>query len=70
MIVPSSPRARSIVASCIDSLLRLGLFRQGALSTLCYRFKATPKLPPLSLDDLPKIDVERRSLAVYDEAAS
>jgi transposase len=60
---------RSVVAEGMESLLRLGLIKHGILSTWCYRLGTTPNLPPISLADLPKVDVEQRSLAVYDEVA-
>jgi len=60
----------AVVAEGMDTLLRLGLFKHGALSTLCHRSPATPKLPSISVVDFPTIDVERRSLAVYDEVAA
>jgi transposase len=61
---------RSAVTACLDTLLQLGLIKHGVLSTLCRRLGATPKLPTLSITDLPCIDVEQRSLAVYDEVAA
>lgn len=61
---------RSVVAAGMDSLLRLGLVKHGVLSTLCYRFGATPKLPPISFAQLPHVVVEQRSLAIYDEVAA
>jgi len=60
----------SVVAACMDSLLRLGLLKHGVLSKLCYRFGATPKLPQISISQLPHVDVEQRSLAIYDEVAA
>jgi hypothetical protein len=61
---------RSAVTACLDSLLQLGLIKHGVLSTLCRRLGAIPKLPTLSVTDLPCIDVEQRSLSVYDEVAA
>jgi transposase len=60
----------SVVAAGMDSLLRFGIIKHGVLSTLCYRFGATPKLPKISVGQFPQIDVEQRSLAIYDEAAA
>ena len=60
----------SVVAAGMDSLLRFGIIKHGVLSTLCYRFGATPKLPKISVGQLPQIDVEQRSLSIYDEAAA
>ena len=59
-----------VVAAVMDSLLQIGLFKHGVLSTLCYRYGAIPKLPPMSVPLLPDIHVEQRSLAVYDGVAA
>jgi transposase len=61
---------RSAVASVMGSLLDLGIIKHGVLSTLCRRLGAAPKLRPISVADLPHIEVEQRSLAVYDEVAA
>ena len=60
----------SVVAAGMDSLLQFGVIKHGVLSTLCYRFGAIPKLPPISIRQLPHFDVEQRSLAIYDEVAA
>ena len=60
----------AVVAAGMDSLLRFGIIKHGVLSTLCYRFGAIPKLPQLSIRPLPQVDVEQRSLAMYDEVAA
>jgi transposase len=60
---------RCAVAAVMDSLLGLGIVKHGVLSTLCRRLGATLKLRPISLADLPHIEVEQRSLSVYDEVA-
>jgi len=60
-----------VVAGAIESLLAFDVVKRGVLSTLCHRFGGTPRItaePAASV--LPHIEVEQRSLAVYDEFAA
>jgi hypothetical protein len=40
------------------------------LSTLCHRFGGTPRIKAEPAVALPHVEVEQRSLAVYDEVAA
>lgn len=59
-----------IVAAAIESLLAFHVVKRGMLSTLCHRFGGTPRIPSGYPSALPHVEVEQRSLAVYDEAAA
>jgi transposase len=60
-----------LVAGILESLVRHRILKRGALSRLCHRLGKTPHINiPSSTVLLPSIDVEQRSLAVYDEAAA
>ena len=61
---------RPIVAAVIESLLHFGVFKRGTLPRLCYRFGTIPKTTDAPTESIPKIDVEKRSLSIYDEMAT
>jgi hypothetical protein len=54
----------------LASLVQFSIVKRGMLSTLCQRFGGTPKVVVAAHCAFPHIDVERRSLAVYDEVAA
>jgi transposase len=59
-----------ILAAALASLLEFGVVKRGALSTLCYRIGGAPRLPAIPAGEPPAVEVERRSLAQYDETAA
>lgn len=59
----------SVVTAAVESLLHFSIVKRGMLSTLCHRFGGTPRVPTAAIA-LPHVDVEQRSLAVYDGAAA
>lgn len=59
-----------LVAGILASLLQYRILKRGALSRLCHRVGKTPRLDLPTTNPLPTIDVERRSLASYDEVAA
>jgi Integrase core domain len=59
-----------LVGGILESLLQCRLVKRGALSKLCHRLGKMRRLEVPTEIALPKIDVERRSLATYDEAAA
>lgn len=60
----------ALVGSALESLVQFGIVKRGALSRLCYRFGKAPQLQTTTTAALPHIEVEQRSLAVYDEVAA
>jgi hypothetical protein len=70
VVEQESQFGRPIVAAAIESLLHFKVVKRGALSRLCYRFRAVPELKISADKALPNVVVERRDLAVYDEAAA
>lgn len=58
-----------VVTAAVESLLQFSIVKRGMLSTLCHRFGGTPRVAAAAAA-LPHIDVEQRSLAVYDGAAA
>jgi hypothetical protein len=58
------------VCGALASLVQFSIVKRGMLSTLCQRFGGTPKVVDAAHCAFPHIDVERRSLAVYDEVAA
>lgn len=59
-----------VVAGALESLLAFKVVKRGVLSTLCHRFGGPPRIAAASAGVLPHVDVEQRSLAVYDEVAA
>lgn len=59
-----------VVAAAIESLLQFSIVKRGTLSTLCNRFGGTPRVVAPTAMSLPHVDVEQRSLSVYDEFAA
>jgi transposase len=60
----------AVVRVALESLLRFGIVKRGILSLLCQRSGVTPRVALQSTTTLPQVDVERRSLSVYDEVAA
>jgi len=58
-----------VVMSALQTLLQFAIVKRGRLSALCYRF-ASPRVALPTRCPLPHVDVERRDLSVYDEAAA
>jgi transposase len=58
------------VSAAIESLMQFSVVKRGTLSTLCDRFGGTPGVVTPGMRSLPHVDVEQRSLAVYDGAAA
>jgi hypothetical protein len=58
------------VRAAIESLMQFSVVKRGTLSTLCYRFGGTPRVVTPGMRSLPHVDVEQRSLSVYDGAAA
>jgi hypothetical protein len=61
---------RPIVGAAIESLLQFNVIKRSALSRLCYRFGTVPQLSVAAIQALPDVQVERRELTAYDEAAA
>jgi len=60
-----------VVAAAIDSLVAFKVVKRGALSSLCHRFGGTPRIAvDPTPSSIPHVEVEKRSLAVYDEYAA
>jgi transposase len=59
-----------LVGGVLESLLQCRLVKRGALSKLCHRLGKIPRLEVTTDIALPQIEVERRPLAIYDEAAA
>jgi len=59
-----------LVAGILESLVQYRILKRGALSRLCHRVGKPPRLDIATSNSIPKIDVEQRSLATYDEAAA
>jgi hypothetical protein len=60
----------STVSGALESLLQFSVIKRGTLSTLCQRFGGTPKILIGTSANVPHVEVERRSLSVYDEVAA
>lgn len=60
---------RNVVVKALETLLEFDVVKRGELSRLCYRF-GVPSPSMLPMPSLPKIEVERRSLAVYDRVVA
>jgi transposase len=60
----------STVAGALASLLQFSIIKRGTLTTLCQRFGGTPKIATGTRMQIPQVEVQRRSLSFYDEAAA
>lgn len=60
----------ALVCAALESLVQFKIVQRGALSRLCYRFGKTPVVQAESAVAVPRVEVEQRSLAVYDEVAA
>jgi hypothetical protein len=60
----------ALVSAALESLVQFKIVKRGALSRLCYRFGKTPAVRPDVVGTVPSIEVEQRSLSVYDEVAA
>jgi len=60
----------NVVSLALESLLQFSVVKRGILTNLCHRFGGTPNIAAPISRPLPHIEVEQRSLAVYDEAAA
>jgi hypothetical protein len=60
----------STVAGALASLLQFSIIKRGTLTTLCQRFGGTPKIATGTIMQIPQVEVQRRSLSFYDEAAA
>jgi len=61
---------RPIVAAVVESLVQFNVIKLGTLSRMCHRFAIIPNLTLPSGQPIPQIDVEKRELSIYDEAAA
>jgi hypothetical protein len=61
---------RPIVAAIMETLLQFEVVRLGTLSRMCHRFAIVPNMKLPSGQLIPEIDVEKRELSIYDEAAA
>jgi hypothetical protein len=59
-----------LVTGILESLVTLRIVKRGAFSKLCHRVGRTPRLEVATSIPIPQIEVERRALASYDEAAA
>lgn len=59
---------REVVAAILQQLVDTGIAKRNLLTQQCYRRRCVPRLVRRS-GCIPTVDVEQRSLAVYDQAA-
>lgn len=60
----------ALVSAALESLVQFKIVKRGAISRLCFRFGKTPAVQAEALGSVPRVQVEQRSLAVYDEVAA
>ena len=58
------------VTAAVESLLQFSIIKRGTLSSLCHRFGGTPRIVTPASRTVPHVDVEQRSLSVYDGAVA
>ena len=59
-----------LVSAALETLVSLSIVRRGMLSRLCERFGTMRVIDRASVSDLPYVEIEQRSLTIYEEVAA